>query len=262
MGRNCRVKFTYTKEWRASISAAPARWANTQFPTSTIAFTYPANATPTSIAFLGSHFCTPLGSAAGGSNPTEDYPSGLVDWSTFYEEAICFGSSISISMMQSGDAIQSPALRYILLAIASTNPLDVYSPNVFAGSCTKAELDLLDYEDLSSYPGARSGYIRSANSGPTRVKMFRKTKHMLGIKDVTDNQVGLTMRLPTSVALNSGTNFTTNNTTGTELSWIWYLRIFPMDTADQPVIMYTVRINYYTQLQSRGLILQETANII
>lgn len=258
MGKNAMVKLTYTKEFRAGITATTKLWTNISYPTSAITFTYPAAGTISSIAFLGSHFCTPLGSATLGY--TEDYPSGLVDWSSFYEEAIVFGSSMSVTMMPTGSAASTTVgCRWVLLAIASTDPDDVNAVN--AGAVTKTELDALDYEDLSSYPGARSGYIRSGFAGVTRVKQFRKTKHMLGLKDITDNQLGLAMRLPTSVAIDSGANYTTNAVEGTELSWIWYFRVFPMSLEAQTEVMYTFRINYYTQLQSRGLILQETANV-
>jgi len=251
------VKLTWTKEWQASLAATTAKWANVTFPFQTGTRTYPTVATPASMCLLGSHFCTPLGSATAGYN--EDYPSGLLDWSTFYEQAICFGSSISIQMFPSGaSATTVPDIRYVLLAIACQDTDDVTEPNE-AVSVTKNRLDVLDYEDLSSYPGARSGYIKSALNTPTRIKMFRKTKSMLGLKDLTDNQE-LRMILPTSANINTGSNTMDGTTNSASLGWLWYLRLFPFSPAAEPLINFTIRVNYYTQLSSRTIILQETAN--
>lgn len=260
IARNASVKLTYTKEFLSTITATTHLWSATSFPFGSPAYTFPANSTTASICFLGSHFCTPLGNPS--STPgylTEDYPSGIVDWATFYEEAICYGSSISVQMMPSGaNAVTTPDVRYVLIAIASqsSGSSDLTGPNIGSGDSTKAKLDVLDYEDLSSYPGAKSGYIRSSFSGVTRLKAFRKTKSMLGLKDLKDNQ-SLRMVLPTSSNLNGGANLTAN---GDELCWLWYFRLFPFSTAAESAIMYTFRINYYAQLQSRTIILQETAS--
>lgn len=253
IGKSSRVKLTYTKEWLADISSVgdpPVEtWLNVSQPSGPR--TYPVVAQNASIVFLGSHFCTPLGNATAGIN--EDYPSGLVDWSSFYDEAICFGSSISIQAMFSNPTAVT-LFRYVLLPIATKNYLDLQSPNSPAAT-TRAQLDALDYGDISSYPGARSGYIRPSASGVSRVKMFRKTKHMLGLKDVIDSQTDLSMTLPKAASLNIG-----DNTQGLGQGWLWYYRIFAYEAGTVSNLLFTVRINYYAQLCTRGLILQETAN--
>jgi len=109
-----------------------------------------------------------------------------------------------------------------------------------------------------SYPGARSGYIRSQGAGITQVKHFAKTKSMLGVKDVRDSQAELVMTLPKAASLNTG-----DNTPGTNPSqgFLWYFRIFGYNALSPNDFMFTVRISYYAQLQTRGLILQETNTI-
>lgn len=253
IGKNTNVKLTYTKEWSATVTAADL-WASVTHPNGTR--TYPIATETASIAFLGSHFCTPLGSATAVPPITEDYPSGLVDWATFYDEAICFGSSIHVQIAPA-PGTQTGLCRYVLLPIAADAPRDAEIPDSLV-STTRAELDALDYGDLSSYPGAQSGYIRNLAAGNTFVKGFRKTKNMLGMKDIIDNQADLKMTLPKAATLNIGDNKPDDQATST--AFIWYLRVFNLDTATSSPFFFTVRLKYYAQLQSRGLILQETAN--
>lgn len=261
IGKNTMVKLTWSKEWASQINpyGSPTLpvWDSVTTPFGTGTRTYPTTNTLCSIAFLGSHCCTPLGSATAGWK--EDYPAALLDWSAFYEEAIVFGSSISISIMPFGlGSVAQTDMRYILLAIPSESTSDLDSVNDTSAGPTRNNLDQLDYESLATYPGARTGYVRSSYAGVTRVKAFRKTKTMLGLKDLRDNQE-LAMLLPTAAALDTGVNYTTTNPPS--LSWIWYFRLFPFDaTPGASQVMYTVRINYYMQLQSRRFILQETAN--
>lgn len=259
IGRNATVKLPWTKEWNADITtgAGPAyttNWASIDYPGG--ARSYPVNGTRASIAFLGSHFCTPLGNAPLGL--IEDYPSGLVDWSSFYDEAICFGSSINIDIMPASTA--SGNFRYVLFPIATNRFVDISDPQFNVGT-TKLELDALDFGDLMSYPGARSGYIRSQGAGVTHVKHFAKTKSMLGVKDIVDSQGDLRMKLPKATLINSGTNTPQSTSTASSTQgFLWYLRVFGYSALSPNDFMFTVRINYYAMLTNRGLILQETAN--
>ena len=256
------VKLPWTKEWNADITtgAGPlytTNWSAIDFPGGPRS--YPVNGSKASIVFLGSHFCTPLGSGTV-ATVTEDYPSGLVDWSSFYDEAICFGSSIKIEIMPASTA--SGNFRYVLFPIATNRFIDVSDPMSPSGT-TKIELDALDLGDLLSYPGARSGYIRSQGAGVTRVKHFAKTKSMLGIKDVVDSQADLRMKLPKAPTLNIGTNTPQSTSTASAAQgFLWYLRIFGYSALSPNDFMFTVRINYYTMLTNRGLILQETVNTV
>lgn len=241
------VKLPYTKEFRADLAVTSGLWADVYHPSGTR--TFPIAGQNPSIVFLGSHCCTPL-SIPGGSI-VEDYPSALTDWSQFYEEALCHGSSISVQIMPS-DPVTAMNLRWVLLPIASNDPDDLTQPNVTATG-VKGILDALPIQDLMSYPGAMSGYVKHVGAGPTRVKAFRKTKHMLGIKDVADQQDVLTMTLPTAAAPNTGTNVSAGTT-----CWLWYFRLLPYSTAVQQDIMFTFRLNYYLQLITRRSITMAT----
>lgn len=256
VGKVGNVKLTYTKEWSSTITPASDQWGTVAYSTGTR--TYPIAGEVASILFLGSQFCTPLGSA---NNTTvtikEDYPSGLVDWATFYDEAICYGSSIHVQIA-AAVGTQAGLCRYILIPYVG-NSSDADNTNISVAGTTRNQLDALDYGDLSSYPGAQSGYINNAAVGITNVKAFRKTSTMLGIKDVNDNQAELAMLLPKQASLNTGSNSPGAQTESK--CWLWYLRIFNLDNLGTSNAFYfTVRIKYYTQLMTRGIILQETAN--
>lgn len=244
------VKLPYTKEFRADLSITTGLWADVYHPSGTR--TFPVVGQASSIVFLGSHCCTPLFQPSSATTSIEDYPSGIHDWSQFYSEAICHGSSISVQI-QPSDPIVAMNTRWILLPIASDDSDDLSTPND-ATNNTRAVLDALPYADLMSYPGAKSGYIKHMGAGSTYVKAFRKTKHMLGIKDVIDSQGSLSMTLPTAADPNAGKNPTGTDTT----CWLWYFRVFAYSTAVQSDIMFTFRLNYYLQLQTRKSITQLT----
>lgn len=276
MGKTHRIKLTWTKEFLATVSTTSSvtTWINIVQPDG--AYTYPVSAAPASMVFLGSHFCCPMGDpAAGGTgltptNLVEDYPSGLTDWSTFYTNAICFGSSIRISMYAAEPPNASTATlsRYVLLPFTHETTVDKFRPNDNLAGQTKALLDSLQYSDLMSYPGAQSGYIKSQAAGPTMVKGFRKTKSMLGMKDIKDNQDELYMLLPQKGALTVASNMPqvfdkVNSLTAAAAAnssgWSWYLRILPFtSTSNSDIIMFTIRMKYYAQLQDRTIILQDT----
>jgi len=149
IGKNAMVKLTWSKEWASSITASGtpsvAKWGTVSTPFGTGTRTYPITGTQCSIAFLGSHCCTPLGSGTAGW--TEDYPAALLDWSTFYAEALVFGSSIHIQIMPFKSDVNSAQsdMRYILLAIASESTTDLDSVNDVSGTNTRTNLDALDY---------------------------------------------------------------------------------------------------------------------
>lgn len=249
------VKLPYTKEFRADLALTTGLWADIYHPSGTR--TYPVSGQPSSIVFLGSHCCTPLVDPSPTSNTyIEDYPSGLADWSAFYDEAVCHGSSISIQI-QPSDPIVAMNTRWVLLPIASSKVTDYSLPNApTGGGTTKDILDALPYADLMSYPGAKSGYVKHMGAGSTYIKAFRKTKSMIGVKDIVDNQDGLVMNLPVPSSPNSSSNNPGN--VSDPQAWIWYFRVFAYSASLQSDIMFTFRLNYYLQLQTRKAITQLT----
>lgn len=255
------AKLQYTKIF-SSIIDVNDHWTTV----ASNGLTYPTTGTTASLVWLGSHCCTPMGDAirpasfgstAGSvASITEDFPIGLQNWSTFYEQGLCFGSSISIVMYPNGTSNLN-ALKYVLLPIATQQQSDVWQPNSPITGSTKSLLDALDYSSLISYPGARSGYIKDVGAGPTKVKMFRKTKGICGLRDIKDNQFALAMTLPTISSPGTGSNTTEANpdtyaAAAFTLGWLWYFRVFtPTLGAATADVEFTVRIKYYSQLMTR-----------
>lgn len=253
------IKLQYSKLWQSTINTSD-QWSSTV----TNGLTYPTDLQPASMCFLGSHCCTPLGdsirpasfgSMAGTiSNVVEDAPIGLQNWGTFYTEGICFGSSITITMYPTL-AGNLQAMKYVLFPIATQNQVDIWQPNSQSTASIKYTLDQLSFQDLTSYPGARTGYIRDVGAGPTRVKMFRKTKSLLGLRDIKDNQYALSMLLPNSSGASSNTTEANPDTYAAAafvLGWVWYFRVFILNTGASTVpVEFTTRIKYYAQLSNR-----------
>lgn len=243
IGKNALVKLNYRKDWDAGVIGNDT-WATSP---QTYGRTYPVAAQPASIVLLGSHFCTPIGSPSQVSTLVEDYPLALQNWASFYDKAICYGSSIKIEMMPltATDALG----RYVLIPIASQvdNTADADNANDPANT-TRAILDTLDYPELCAYPGAQYGYIRTANAGVTRVKAFRKTKSMLGIKDIKDNQSSLEMILPLASNPDQGSNYTPSSVPN---CWLWYLRVFSAGSNPTGNIQFMVKVKYYAQMLDR-----------
>lgn len=243
IGKNALVKLNYRKDWDVGVTNTDT-WATAP---QTYGRTYPVATQPSSIVFLGSHFCTPIASANAVGTLVEDFPLALQNWASFYDKAICYGSSIKIEMMPL--TATDCFARYVLLPIASQedNNADVSNANSTTGT-TRAILDTLDYPELCAYPGAQYGYIRTANSGVTRVKAFRKTKSMLGIKDIKDNQSSLQMVLPLSSNPDQGSNVPLGDEAN---SWVWYFRVFGAGSNQTGNIQFMVKIKYYAQMLDR-----------
>lgn len=267
IGRTAMVKLNYTKQFASVITG------NNWTTPATFGLTYPILSTASSIAFLGSHCATPLGEltfpasfgTATGSlaTITEEFPLALQNWASFYEEAICFGSSIHIQMYPvTTDADAS--CRYFLIPIALQQLTDKLQPNAsitgLGYTSLKQQLDNLDLRDLTSYPGCQSGFVKNVYQGPTHVKAFRKTKNMCGLKDLLDNQDELTMELPTAATPGTGTNVpqalpTSDIANASQLGWMWYFRIINIGGAS-PQYDFTIKIKYYLQLKNRQVLTQ------
>lgn len=246
VGKNALVKLAYRKDFDAIVTSSDT-WSATSLQT--YGLTYPIANEQSSIVFLGSHCCTPLGSPNAGvlDNIAESYPLGIQNWSDFYEKAICYGSSIKITLMPVATDI---SLRWVLIPVAAEDSGDIRRPNATSASL-RANFDALSFPSLCAYPGARWGFVKPGNNGPTTVKMFRKTKSMLGMKDIKDNQGELEMELP--VGVNEGSNSLTDHDTQ---GWLWYFRVFNSTGNSSGITQFMVQLKYYLQLLDRRTLQQ------
>lgn len=265
ISKTTNLKLSYTKQWESAISNT-STWSTP----STSGRTYPIDTQASSILFLGSHFCTPLGNprrppamASGFSGSVasilEDFPTGLTNWSGFYDQGLCYGSSINITVCQSG-AASTATFRYVLIPISCQNFTDIAQPNSLITGLTyttlRAQMDALDLVSAMSYPGALTGYVKNVYTGPTYIKAFRKTKDICNLSDIRDNQEELAMNLPPAATPETGTNtpnaiFNNAIASSSQTGWVWYFRVYSDTTGSTVVFDFTVRIKYYASLQDR-----------
>lgn len=175
-------------------------------------------------------------------NPSvgDTWCSGVAEYANFYNFYRVLGASISIQITA---VSANNVFRAVLLPIAlggnETGGANTIANRVF-------ELDALTYDQLAQQPFAQSKTIGVATGGnSTRFfKMFRKSKSMLGIKDIRDQDNTL-LRLPDPNGTNGTLSVNDNN------AWFFYLRIFNTAGASTQTIEVQVRMKYYTQLTGR-----------
>jgi len=108
-----------------------------------------------------------------------------------------------------------------------------------------AELDALTYDELSSLPYAQSKLVGSNAGGPNvcYMKMFRKTKNMLGCKDLRDNEDTL-LAFPNLGGLDGTIQ------TNSRSSYGFYYKIFAGASTVTSEVQF--KISYYVQLSGRA----------
>jgi len=273
-------KFRWKKDFEGSSDRGTETWNSTNFVN---LLTYPKANAPASVLVMGSHCLSPSGEAnLVDSNNTEIFvseflPLGLLNYGQFYKHAIVHASNFKI-MIQPLTATVA-CYKYVLLPIP--NPAytgDVDNPTTaFKGhgaspytSAVKDQLDNMVFSELAIQPRAKSGYIRTANSGPTYIKYkTMKTKTMLNVKDVKDCQDDFEMGLPYSridpinpVAVWNMTNntripsnwSTNENQLQDYDSWIWYFRIFNQANATETnagQLQFSITVDYFCELYDR-----------
>lgn len=166
--------------------------------------------------------------------------SGVAEYSAFYNKYRVLGASIKIQIT----AISANnVLRAVLLPVALGGAESGGGSSV---ATRVAELDALTYDQLAQQPFAQSKTIGLATGGNSArwFKSFRKTKYMLGIKDIRDQDNTL-LQLPDTNGSNGSIATTDSN------AWFYYLRIFNSASATAQTVEVQVRLKYYTQLTGR-----------
>jgi len=167
------------------------------------------------------------------------WASGATEWGAFYNQYRVLGSSIKIQILLS--TATNVTVGCILLPVTMGATETGLSGSI-ADRIT--ELNTFSYEQLLSMPYAKSKMIGIGNSGNNTVyfKMFRKTKNMLGIKDVRDCPAML-QRLPDP----DGRNGTYNNS---DYAFFYYLRIFNL-TSTAAIVDVQSKMKFYANLSGR-----------
>lgn len=167
--------------------------------------------------------------------------SGVSEYAAFYNNYRVLGSSIKIQVTA---VSANNVFRVVLLPIMNGGT----EVGGVAGTVAQriTELDALTYDQLAQQPFAQAKTLGVATGGNATVymKTFRKTKYMLGCKDIKDNNATL-FNLPDT----NGSNGQISCEVDT--SFFYYLRIFNTAGASSQTVEVQIKAKYYTQLSGR-----------
>lgn len=201
---------------------------------------------PWVIGYNGNGITCPETSGTNIPQTGDVYPLGLSQYSNFYKFYKVLGSSIKVNI----------AANQTGLIQAWTTLLAAQGLNGDTDTLSNWQVMLnADPQDLMSYPGA-SWRILSSQSGSQSnifLKGFRKTKSMLGRKDIRDNDDVQGLLPGTDTAAPNGAN--PDMTSGSNYSgnWFWMIKIDPTENGNISEGSYQVivKIKYYVQLYGR-----------
>lgn len=207
-------------------------------------FTKSTNVTITSnnavtLAVLGNSLI-PLPASYSGSISTGDlWCAGVAEYAAFYNLYRVLGCSVKIQVTQLSTA---NVIRCAIVPIALGGPESGSGTSI---SDKITELDSLTYDQIIQQPYTTSRIMGYSTGGPNTIylKSFRKTKNMLSLKDIRDNE-NTYARMPDITGAN-GTILTSSPN-----SWFYYIRIFNPAGSGQP-IDYSLKVKYYVQLAGR-----------
>lgn len=171
-------------------------------------------------------------------------PAGALEYSQFYDRYFVNGSSIKVEAIVTENF--QGVIRAVLLAVPFTTDGGATNDNYPA---VRTQLDGYTYEQLLAWPYAKWRMIGTAEGGRSKLnfKMFRKTKHMCGIKDLRDNQHYGWHLTDGSFTDPGGSGLGVNPANG----FMYYLRFFNMSAEDDVDISITVRMSLYMTLTNR-----------
>lgn len=244
--RTRRVRRSRTNNINSLTMKAPlaSRLLRVKLPwIKTFSVTMPNGPSSQSFAFQGNAIVpyTAVGQVAPNPNNVtagDTLPAGEVEYSQLYDRYYINGSSIKVEIVNTNTGSDNALIRAVLLAIPFVNDTnDTWGAN-------KAQLDGYTYDQLLAWPYAKWRMVGSNTGGASRVilKMFRKTKHMCGIKDLRDNQ-------DYSGRLTDGSSAASSANTNPSNGFMYYLRLFT--NAGTPVIEMTARMTLYITMTNR-----------
>lgn len=190
----------------------------------------------------GNGLCCPLTVGNGGPNPGDKYPLGLDQYANFYQYYRVLGASCKVQINNAGSA--NMGSFYCALLSAQGNAYDASTNSNYQ------KLINADTENLISYPGCSWRLVSQQNGNGQNVflKRWTKTKTILGIKDIRDNDdtYGDLPRTDNNQSLG-------NNPSSEEGTWFFLLRIDPnlSSTMSAGTVQIILKVKYYVQLYGR-----------
>lgn len=203
---------------------------------------------PWILSYNGNGITCPQTSSVSVPFPGDLYPLGLSQYAGFYKYYKVLGSSIKVNISSNATGLIQ-AWTSLLAAQGLNGDTDTSSNYMTMLNA--------DPQDLISYPGC-SWRILSSQSGSQSnifLKGFRKTKTMLGRKDIRDNDDCQGLLPGTDDTYPNGSNPSSATNSG---SWFWMIKIDPTENASIAEGSYQVivKIKYYVQLYGRDFNIQ------
>lgn len=169
-------------------------------------------------------------------------PAGEIEYSQLYDRYYMNGSSIKVEIVNTHSSGISSLFRAVLLSVPFVND------NTDSWQHVKQQLDGYTYEQLLAWPFAKWRLVGGNTGGASRAifKMYRKTKHMCGIKDLRDN-------LEYSGRLTDGSTDVTGSASSINPynGFMYYLRLFSNSADTTHIAEITVRMTLYVTMTNR-----------
>lgn len=167
------------------------------------------------------------------------WASGVFEYSNFYNNYKVLACKINV---QATAINANNVLRMVMI------PVMCGGEEGSSGGTVQNRLNELNgfsYDTLAQQPFAQSRTLGIGTGGNATVfmKAFRKTKHMLAIRDTRDALFALDLPNPDgrlgAITCNS------------DSSWFYYIRIFNTATASAQSVEVEIRCSYFCQFQGR-----------
>lgn len=180
-------------------------------------------------------------------NPGDKYPIGVEQYANFYQYYRVLGASCKVQINNSGATPNGSF--YCALLSAQGRPYDTNTNSNYY------KITNADTENLISFPGCSWRLVSQQNGSRQNVflKRWTKTKNILGIKDIRDNDDTAGTLPLTRDAATGGDAQWGQNPSNQDFSWFFLLRIDPnlSSTIAAGTVQIIVKVKYYVQLFGR-----------
>lgn len=250
--RFSKKKFTKYSSAQKTVIRAPinARETYVKLPwINTFSSTSLTTGTSSGRAFLGNSL-VPFPASYASNSPAagDEWVNGVSQYLAFYNLYRVLGASIKVQVV----CQTSSGVTFGVALV----PVTTFGDGAALNTVTEkiAELDALSYDAVCMLPNAKCRLVGIGSGGNAVVhyKMFRKTKYMIGCKDIKDVE-DTQCELPSAAGAGGSiicSSVGAADSTGTP-AWFYYVRVFNL-TGSTGSFDMQVKMKYYTQLFGRS----------